>query len=574
MAGVTVAFSRSFPLEFTVIPPDARPRAETPLLPERLQEMLLTAGFVLLYVGLEWLSFIHDFNGLPVTPWNPGLGVAFALMVLRGSFYALALFLGIVISEAFILGSSLATPVMLAVAAIISAGYGAAAFLVRKKFGLDAGLAHLRDVLILLAAGSSAAICVTLLLTGTLVAAGELASDDIWLPALAFLVGDLIGIAITTPLLLRLVRKAVPGGRRVSPQTLGGLALLTCAVAVAVWLVAGSESRDGYKLFYVLFLPVVAAAVRGGLDGACIGLALTQIGLVSLLRARAYDALVFTEFQAMMLTLTITGLIAGIVMTERREADRLVRAAEARIKDKENELARAARFSLVSGLASALAHEINQPMAAARALARSAQQLMNTPGGDLARADRNLETAMSEIDRASGIVRRMREFLRRGKPQITPIDFAELVAELLPLIRPDATARKIVLQDIVSQDLPIVSGDPVQIQQVILNLIRNALDAIASRGMPDGRVEISARLSDDGRFLVASVGDNGPGIAADVVDRLFDPLTTSKPEGLGLGLSICRTIVEAHRGRIWLDQSPGATFFRFSIPLETTISKP
>ncbi len=547
---------------------DATPRAETPHIPERL---LLGAGFLAVYLGLEWLSFIHEFNGLPVTPWNPGLGVGFALMVLRDPRYALVLFAGIVISEAFIVGSHLEKPVVALVAGIIAGGYALAAFLVRREFRIDISLTRLRDVLVLLGTGAATVICATLLLTAVLVTSGDLTREDAWLPATAFLVGDLIGIAVTTPLILRFARRN--RAAVLSPRLFGEIALLAGAVAVALWLVAGDESRDGHKLFYVLFVPVVAAALRGGLDGACIGLAMTQIGLVGLLRARAYDAIVFTEFQGMMLALTLTGLIVGIVVTERREADRLVRAAEARIKEKEEELARAGRFSLVSGLASALAHEINQPMAAARALARSAQQLLNMPQGDMARAERNLETAIAEIDLASGIVRRMREFLRRGKPQVSPVEFGTLVEEILPLIRPEAAGRKIALNHLMTPDLPAIAVDPVQIQQVILNLVRNALDSIGGAGQADGLVTIEAKVSGDGRFLVASVCDNGPGIAPELAGKLFDPLTTSKPEGLGLGLSICRAIIDAHRGRIWLDQTPGATYFHFAIPLETPISK-
>ena len=144
-------------------------------------------------------------------------------------------------------------------------------------------------------------------------------------------------------------------------------------------MIAKTESADGFTLFYLLFFPVVVGAVRRGLDGACLALAATQFGLVGLLHHHGYDWRVFTEFQVLMFVLTATGLVVGVVVSERQASERMARESEARLKEKEAEVAHAARFSLVSGMATALAHEINQPMAAARALGRSVQELLRYP---------------------------------------------------------------------------------------------------------------------------------------------------------------------------------------------------
>ena len=140
------------------------------------------------------------------------------------------------------------------------------------------------------------------------------------------------------------------------------------------------STPNDYKFFSLLFLPVVVAAVRHGIDGSCLALAATQLGLVALLHQYGYDAAAFTEFQIVMLVLTMTGLLVGVVVSERR-AGRL-RGAPGRgaPQAKQAEASHAARFNLVSGMASALAHEINQPMTAARALARSAQQILRHAG--------------------------------------------------------------------------------------------------------------------------------------------------------------------------------------------------
>jgi C4-dicarboxylate-specific signal transduction histidine kinase len=273
--------------------------------------------------------------------------------------------------------------------------------------------------------------------------------------------------------------------------------------------------------------------------------------------------------QTLMLVLTGTGLVVGAVVSERQSADRLRRLAEERLREKEIEAGRAARFSLVSGMASALAHEINQPMTAARALARSVQHIIEGPSPDLPRAGGNITNVIAQIDHASGVLRRMREFLRRGRPHVSSYDMRTMIEDALTLARPDANARGIEIVTDVPDGLPMVHTDRIQIEQVVLNLIRNAVEAISGVQQKDGAIRLSAaRLSDPSRIEIA-VGDNGPGIAPHLADRMFEPMTTSKHEGLGLGLSISRTIVESHGGRLWLQSGePGRTEFRFSLPLE------
>src|SRR5262249_4651933 len=156
-------------------------------------------------------------------------------------------------------------------------------------------------------------------------------------------------------------------------------------VIVTLWMIVAAAEPDGSKLFYLLFLPVVIAAVRHGLDGACIGLAIIQLGLVGLLHHYGYDARAFTAFQFLMLVLSATGFTVGVVVTERRHADETVCEVERQLKAKEAEAAQVARFNLVGGTAAALAHEINQPMTAARALARTVQYTLRRPNADLAR---------------------------------------------------------------------------------------------------------------------------------------------------------------------------------------------
>jgi signal transduction histidine kinase len=529
-------------------------------------------AFILVYVALEWVSYSHEYRGVPVTPWNPGLGAAFGLIVLRSTAYGLALFAGVVVAEIFVLQTQLAWPAIIAVALVVAATYTAAAAVARRQLRLDTAMGEVRDVLVLLSAGIVGATVVALLLSALLLADQEVDNDDLSKSVLPLFVGDVIGIAVVTPLLLRLSRlwqerEQWKAWLRSPPFAIPvEVALFILVTGFALWMIVGSHRPNDYKYFSLLFLPVVVVAVRHGFDGACLALASTQLGLVAVMRAYGYDATTFTEFQVVMLVLTMTGLLVGGVVSERERADLAARRAEARLREAELEATRAARLNMVSGMASALAHEINQPMTAARALARSAQQLLETDGGT-ERANSNLTSLVAQIDHAADVVRRMREFLRRGQPHISTLDVAAVLEDALILARPEAAEHDTRIDLDVDPGLPAVFGDRIQLQQVVLNLVRNGIDAIVEAGVPHGRIAVRAYLDERGRSVEVSVADNGAGITPG--RNLFEPLSSSKQHGLGLGLSICANIMHAHGGRIWLQSSgAGSTEFRFSLPLQ------
>jgi two-component system, LuxR family, sensor kinase FixL len=269
-----------------------------------------------------------------------------------------------------------------------------------------------------------------------------------------------------------------------------------------------------------------------------------------------------------MLVLTVTGLIVGVVISERENADRLARDAQARLMEKQAGAAHTARLNLVSGMASALAHEIAQPMTAARALARSAQHILLMPDADLHRVESNLSALVKYIDHAGAIVGRMRDFVRQGRPQVSTIETRAMLEEALTLAFAEASTKHILIELDAPDDLPALHGDRVQLQQVVLNLVHNAVEAVAAAGQVEGRVWIAARRQAAPPRIEISVRDNGPGIEDQIGTHLFDPLATSKQDGLGLGLSICASILEAHGGHVWLhSRQAGATEFRFSLPL-------
>jgi two-component system sensor kinase FixL len=534
---------------------------------EHAPQVATAATMLLAYVGLEWISFIHEHKGVPVTPWNPGLGIAFGILVLRGAAYGVVLFAAVVIAETVVLRTQLAWPVIIAMAGLIAASFSVTAGITRRYLRLDVGLGHVRDVLILLGAGTAAAAVSACLLTALLLGADELTIADLAQSSLPLFVGDVIGIAVMTPLLLRLSVRL----QGVAPWRLATLipevVLHAAVIGLTLWLILDTKNPHDDKFLSLLFLPVVAAGVRHGIDGSCIALAATQLGLVALLHQHGYNAAEFTQFQVVMLALTMSGLLVGVVVSERQRADLAVREAEARLKEMQAEAAQAARTNMVSGMASALAHEISQPLTAARALARSAQEILRSPGADMPRAGNNLANLIAQIDHAGGVVRRMREFLRRGHPHFSTLDVRQVLQDALVLARPEAAVRQAAIRLELAHDLPAIFGDRIQLQQVVLNLVHNAVEAIAESARPDGCITVAARRAAEDPSIEISVTDNGAGVAAGLA--LFEPLASSKKEGLGLGLSICASIVQAHGGRIWLQSGEaGATEFRFSLPIQ------
>ena len=525
----------------------------------------LAFALVVVYVLLEWASLIHEYKGLPVTPWNPGRGLVLAAMIVGGARYAAVLFIGDIAAEIIVLKTSLGWLAILSIAAVHSIGYGALAVVLRGSLQIDTALNRLRDVIVLLSAGIAGAVIVAFLLTAIFVAEATLTLRDGWAAFVPTAVGDAIGIAVMTPLMLRLMRRSsvfafVPIGPALE------VVAYVLAGAAGLWVLSFTGAEQ--KLFYLLFLPVVVAAARYGIDGACISLALMQSALAALLLLHGYDIRTFTQLQILMLTLTLTGLIVGVVVSERQNADRRMRLAEARIKETELSLARAARFNLAGGMASALAHEINQPMTAARALARAAQHLLLTPGSDPRRVRENLDNLIAQVDHASAVMRRMRDFLRRGRHRVSTIDVPTILNEVVSLIHYSAAAMRVAVELKVSDELPPIHGDVVQLQQVVLNLVQNSIDAIVASGQSDGRIRLSAWVQGNPQHIEIAVADDGPGIDDDVADHLFEPFTSSKKESLGLGLSICSTIVGAHGGRIRLHaRARGGTEFRIMLPV-------
>ena len=258
-----------------------------------------------------------------------------------------------------------------------------------------------------------------------------------------------------------------------------------------------------------------------------------------------------------------TGILRDL--TERKQAAQWRR-------EHESQLAHVLRANTAGEAAASLAHQLNQPLAALANDIATCQARLGAGRAPGVRA--LLKHAMAEAQRAGGILRRFRDLIRKKPPQLERVDLRDIMRDAAELMRPDMARHHVAFDLRLPSDPLPVRVDRVEIEQVILNLIQNALDAVQAAGRR-GQIAVRAiRLQatrDVGELARVSVEDNGPGISAEAADRLFEPFFTTKKSGLGMGLPIARTLVEAHRGRIWVERrlrQQGADV-RFTLPLHT-----
>lgn len=247
--------------------------------------------------------------------------------------------------------------------------------------------------------------------------------------------------------------------------------------------------------------------------------------------------------------------------------------AEAESLRQREELAHLSRVTTLSELSGSLAHELNQPLAIILTNAQAAQRLLVQEPPDLAEARDILADIVSEDQRAGEVIRRLRALLKHGETSLQPLSVNAVIEDVLRITRSDLIARGITLHHAFNGNQPQVLGDGIQIQQVLLNLILNACDAMAAHS-PAGR-QLTLTTAHDAGAVRVSVSDNGRGLPSDL-ERVFEPFYTTKNQGLGLGLSICRSIVAAHQGRLWAEANAaagGGATFHLELPVMPQASK-
>jgi signal transduction histidine kinase len=295
-----------------------------------------------------------------------------------------------------------------------------------------------------------------------------------------------------------------------------------------LWLMFTGPGRPETH-FYFLFVPLIWIAARGGMNGAIVAIALVQLGVVAGIHASGVSLPVL-ELQALVAALTLTGLYLGMMVDERR------RAAES--------LKHTLRLAAAGEMAGAIAHEVNQPLTALANYGQSARQLC--AGAD-PRLPAALDAMLREAQRASEVVRRLRDFFRSGTTRLETVSSEEVMAAVRRIGQQVIGASPVAFEVEGDPDLlPAILVDRLQIELVLRNLIANALEALRGR---DGRIRVEARRSGEGDLALV-VSDSGPGVSVEMRERVFEPFVSGKESGMGLGLAISRAIAEAHGGSL------------------------
>ena len=631
----------------------------------------LLAGYLVVYIALDWVSYVYALRPFNITPWNPPPGISLALLLVYGLRWSPALFVASFVSEFAVRGTAAPLGFSVLGSALIAAAYTALAWALLRVARFDSRFERLRDVTWFSACVAIGTLALALAYVWLVLAGGFITTRPLPDYVLRFWIGDMIGIIVTTPLLL-VYRNRYEFGRITRTQMLEIGAQIACIV-FSLWIVFGLQPANAPKFFYLLFMPLIWIAMRHGIHGTVAANALVQVGLIAGARLAGNEASLVLELQFRMLALAVTGLFLGMAVTQWRrtqnslmaredelstivrtapdgivaldereciaslnaEAEKIFRASSAallgrpivelipelpnppralhgaemaalradgsrfpaelsiaeagsggrkghicivrdvsrrkemeeQLRDRQIELERTLRLAATSELASALAHELNQPLSAISSYVRACRLMLSGPHYDHARLLKTMDKVVNEVNRTGEVVHRLREFFRSGTVHRERVKVSDLIwggfeASLTRLER-----HGIILRVEGADALPDLMVDKVQMEIVIHNLVSNSIDAVKARDRRE--IRISAALSGENEVAIL-VADSGPGLNPEIAGHLFEPFTSSKSGGMGLGLAISRTIIEAHGGRIEPVASSSGAVFRVTLPLAPT----
>ena len=523
-----------------------------------LPGVAIGGAYLAVYVLLDRLSLVDPSTPFGITPWNPGAGLGLVMVLLFGRRTIPYLFPAPLLADLANLQTLLPWSAELLGAAVIGTGYAAASLLLlRPNVRFDPTLSSLRDLVILMVAAVISAAVVALGYVGVMIASGLLPFNQMAAAALRYWVGDLIGVVAVTP--FALIALTRPRSFRPSIET----ALQIGAIIAALVLVFGFLREQQFQLFYLLFLPIIWMALRAGFEAVSLGVLITQLGLivgVELFRDESHDLM---AFQVLMLVLAVTGLLAGELVSENRRV-------ESQLRLHRDALGRLSRLGNAGELAATIAHEINQPLAAAGTYTRLVKDALQEGDSDPAMVVETAEKAAAQVERAAEVVRRLRALVRLDRSARAACSVEHIVKETIALCQPNLDRGQIAVRCSLAANLPLVMVDMLQIEQTLLNLVRNSIDAITEAQQADGAISIAV-VYDEGDSIEIRVADNGPGFPTGFLDNPFLPFTSEKAQGLGVGLPLCRSIVEAHGGRLWLTRNVSGALVHFTIPVAKEI---
>ncbi|MCM0018480.1 MAG: MASE1 domain-containing protein [Tagaea sp.] len=482
------------------------------------------------------MSYIDPATRFGFTLWNPTAGLALFLGLTRTYRAVPILFVAGYLAALIVRGLDPLDPAAAYSATILAAGYAALGAGLRRYGGDRDPYAHPLTALAFLTAAILGAGAIAAAHVAGLAAAGPLDDEVAAEMAIRTWIGDATGIAVLLPLLSRLEAIGAwlaRAGRRdlAEPACAAGFACLLAGLALL-----GPESATG--LAYLALLPVVWIAVRNGLEATILAVTTVQIAIATFTLFDAKSGPSFSEFQTMMIVIALTGPVLGAAIEfARRTADE---SARLRIESE-----RLSRLTAMGALGAAIAHELSQPLAAIHAAAHvlARNLTIGTVDPSLRRAAATIE---SQIETASSRVRSLREDFQSAGPDPQDFDAVAVAHEAARMAESEWPDPRPVIR-IERREPAVVRGDRQQVRHVLHNLFRNAFAATAPRGT---KATIRAAFGETEDWIVIAVEDDGPGVAPDLAAELFEPMTSGRAGGVGLGLFIGRALAELNGGKL------------------------
>lgn len=528
---------------------------------------LLGAGFVALYVAVDAVTYIFPSEPFAATPWNPQPALALALIVLGGAAFAPAVLAAAVLAETFVREGPGGGFGFIVASSGMGLAYVLTGLAVRSKTRIAGGELTLRDLTWFVAFVAVGAALSSIVYVGAYLLDGTLPQERATRVFLRLAVGDVLGLVGVTPLLVYLTRATLlPAADARRRAALRDFAVFVLALVLTLLLVFAITPFDEFRMSYLLFLPMIAFALRQGAAGAALAVPLAQLGVIISLYVLGERAATAFEFQMLLLALSLTTLYFGALAEERAHAADALAQREQQLREQQARLNQAQRMAAAAELAASLAHELNQPLSAIGTYAGACRML--AAGGEASR--RELQEALTQVVRESArageFVRRMRDFFRTGAADVERTAPSDLIEAAHDQVRDRLGRHGVQWTSRIEPGLPAVAVDRVQIGAVLGNLLANAIEAVVA-APPPRAIEVRARRSGDDMVRI-EVEDSGSGVALEVRDRLFQPMATSKPGGMGLGLAMARTIAQRHGGSLWLDATCSRTTFCLELPAD------
>lgn len=503
--------------------------------------------FVAVFLLFDWVSYVDALYGLNITPWNPDPALGLAYWMRYGKRAAFPWFIANILAE-ILVRDLLAGWLMTAVAAaLVTLGYGLIGEVLRHRFRDGNTFDNRTTLFTWLSIVVIGSVLNSLAYISLLYFAGSIPQGQWDVAFLRFSIGDIVGIVGSMPLLWMLLSDQ--GRARLQTlilrwETAGYVALAILMLGIVFGHVANVE----FKHFYFLFLPIVWAATRQGLYGAGLIAFVLQFGIIVIVKWMPIANIPLVELQMLGAVLALVGFFIGVMVDEQKQA-----AEDLKIT---------LRLAAAGEMASALAHELNQPIAALVAYGNACKELLER--GEMGEVLTGaIQKMIIESGRASDVVWRLRDFFRSGAMQLEVIEVGVVVSAIAQQF-----ATKFQEHGVEFNIAPVpavcLRGDRLQIELVLRNLIANALDEVVKRQPGSRLITLSSeRLS--GERLRISVEDSGLGISSNTAAHLFEPFASTKSSGLGLGLVLSRAIVEAHGGSLWAEVGSHG-IFRLVLP--------